>query len=305
MRTIRFQHPEHQRVHLGLLDGNYAYSITEQVPAWTDPMPMWHALRALGVTVQEARQRLAVGTPLEFAALEREGYLLPPVAAPEVWASGVTYERSRQARNLETQFKDSVYDHVYTASRPELFFKATSERVVAPGHAVALRSDSKWMVPEPELCVVLSAAGDIVGWTVGNDMSSRDIEGENPLYLPQAKVFAKSCAFGPGLLWNDGTQRPQDWQIELEILRGAGTAFQGAVSFSQFRRSIDELVDYLCRDNPIPDGTVLMTGTGIVPPDEFTLAHGDLIEISIDGIGVLRNPVEDLAVVASKRGVGV
>ncbi|WAH36732.1 fumarylacetoacetate hydrolase family protein [Alicyclobacillus dauci] len=292
MKTIRYSNPADNRVELGILHGDDVFSVTHQVPSWTDPVPMWHALRALGITAAEAEAQLSTGPCLSFADLERQGRLLPPVVSPEVWASGVTYERSREARNAETQIKDSVYDRVYVAERPELFFKATYDRVVAPGHPVALRSDSQWMVPEPELCIVISAAGDLIGWTVGNDLSSRDIEGENPLYLPQAKVFARSCSFGPVLLWNTGEQRPEEWDIELTIARDGVIAFQGSVSFSQFRRSFATLIEYLRRDNPIQDGTVLMTGTGIVPPDEFTLANGDVVEIFIDAVGMLRNPVE-------------
>jgi 2-dehydro-3-deoxy-D-arabinonate dehydratase len=291
IRTLRYRDPDDNTVHLGLLDGDEVYSITRQVPSWTCPVPMWHALRALDVDPISTAEKLRKGPALSFRELERHGHLLPPVAAPEVWASGVTYERSRDARNAETRIKDSVYDRVYTAERPELFFKSTYQRLVAPGQPLALRSDSRWMVPEPELSVVITANGELIGWTVGNDLSSRDIEGENPLYLPQAKVFARSCSIGPVLLWNTGDQRPSEWRIDMTIHRNGIPAFHGCVTFAQFRRSVDELVRYLLRDNLISDGTVLMTGTGIVPPDEFTLQAGDTVEISIDNIGILRNPI--------------
>lgn len=292
MKTIRFNHPDDGQLHLGVLRGDEVYSVTRLVPSWTDPVPMWQALSALDISPSEIEGKFCVGHPLSFADIEKRGCLLAPVASPEVWASGVTYERSRDARNAETQIADSVYDRVYVAQRPELFFKATAERIVAPGKPLRLRSDSTWMVPEPEVSLVISADGSVIGWTIGNDMSSRDIEGENPLYLPQAKMFAKSCSLGPVLLWNTGAERPATWEIELRIWRGEQIAFSGHVPLSQFRRKFDELVAYLRRDNCIQDGTALMTGTGIVPPDDFTLHVGDVVEIAVSEIGVLKNPIE-------------
>lgn len=291
MRTIRFVRPEVPTPRLGLLNEDAVYDITSLVDTWSDPMPLWNALSALSVPFEKGFESLRKGVVESFIQIQRDGRLLPPVGAPEVWAAGVTYERSREARNAETKVKDSVYDRVYSAERPELFFKATQGRVVSPGKNLRLRSDSRWMVPEPELGVVLSKSGDIVGFTIGNDLSSRDIEGENPLYLPQAKVFAGSCSFGPAVLWNTGDMDPMAWSISLTILRDGEVAFFGEVPFSQLRRSIAELVSYLLRDNEILDGTVLLTGTGIVPPDDFTLSPGDVVEISIPQIGVLSNPV--------------
>ncbi|WP_067933311.1 fumarylacetoacetate hydrolase family protein [Alicyclobacillus kakegawensis] len=291
IRTLRYLDPSDGRVHLGLLEGDDVYSITRQIPGWTCPVDMWRALTVLGVRLESAANRLQHGPALSFADLERCGRLLPPVACPEVWASGVTYERSRDARNAETQLQDSVYDRVYVAERPELFFKATYRRLVAPTQPLSLRSDSHWMVPEPELSVVVGERGEVIGWTIGNDLSSRDIEGENPLYLPQAKVFANSCALGPVLLWNTGRERPHDWRVRMTIHREGARVFSGEIAVNQLHRGVDELIAYLLRDNPILDGTVLMTGTGIVPPDEFTLAPGDVVEISVDEIGTLRNPV--------------
>ncbi|GMA58752.1 hypothetical protein GCM10025858_32550 [Alicyclobacillus sacchari] len=213
------------------------------------------------------------------------------MTAPEVWASGVTYERSRVARNAETQLQDSVYDRVYNAPRPELFFKATAERLVPPGQSLKLRSDSTWMVPEPELCLVLSREGDVIGYTIGNDLSSRDIEGENPLYLPQAKIFAASCSLGPALLWSDPTVEPLAWEIDMRIERAGQTVFAGSISLTQLRRPLSQLIRFLLRDNPIFDGTALMTGTGIVPPDEFTLQPDDIVAIEVQAIGQLVNPI--------------
>ena len=292
MKTIRYLNPQSREVHLGIVQRDEVYSVTRHVPQWTDPLPMWCALRALGISPEAAALRFAQGESLFYASLEADGLLLPPVHAEEVWAAGVTYERSRVARNAETKILDSVYDRVYEAERPELFFKATANRVVPPGQGLGLRSDSTWMVPEPELSLVLSAAGEIVGWTIGNDLSSRDIEGDNPLYLPQAKVFSRSCSLGPILLWNsDEVSDLSTWDIELHIERGGTNVYSDVVSFRQFHRSFQELIGYLRRDNPIPDGTVLMTGTGLVPPDDFTLEVGDKIHIRIDAIGTLFNPI--------------
>jgi len=223
--------------------------------------------------------------------LLRDLHLLPPVQAPEVWAAGVTYERSKEARNSETRLAESVYDRVYDAARPELFFKATARRVTAPGAPLRLRSDSVWMVPEPELALVLAADGAIIGYTIGNDMSSRDIEGENPLYLPQAKIFNGACSFGPTLLLADETIDPYDMEIHLRIVRAGETVFADTTSTTKLRRKFDELVAYLLRDNEIESGTVLFTGTGIVPPDEFTLQAGDRVDVEIGSIGVLSNPI--------------
>jgi 2-dehydro-3-deoxy-D-arabinonate dehydratase len=218
--------------------------------------------------------------------------LLAPMEPPETWAAGVTYEYSRDARMRESQVLD-VYGLVYDAARPELFLKdCAGRRTVGPDEPIAVRADSDWTVPEPELALVLGADGKPLGVTIGNDVSSRDIEGANPLYLPQAKIYARSCALGPAVLV------PRDWsgpfEIELRILKSGGECvFEGRTSTANMRRSFDELVEFLCRDNPVPRGTVLLTGTGIVPPDDFTLRSGHVVEIRIPGIGTLRNPVSD------------
>ncbi len=217
--------------------------------------------------------------------------LLAPVDRQEVWAAGVTYKRSKVAREEESVGAAQFYDKVYTAPRPELFLKATPSRVVGPGEPVRIRKDSKWNVPEPELTLVISPNLHIVGYTIGNDMSSRDIEGENPLYLPQAKIYNGSCAVGPVItLANSMPPLPQV-EIRLEINRGGKRAFEGSTSFAQFNRSPEELVGWLGKEIDFPDGAMLLTGTGIVPPDDFTLASGDEIRISISGIGTLANRV--------------
>ena len=219
-----------------------------------------------------------------------DGNLLAPIGSQEVWAAGVTYHRSRDARMEESESAGGgdFYDRVYQAERPELFFKATPHRVVGPGAKVAIRRDAKWSVPEPELALMVSPRGKILGYTVGNDMSSRDIEGENPLYLPQAKVYDRSCALGPCVLVA-GEALPRSTEIRLEILRGGSSAFAGRTTLNELKRDPQTLVDYLFRDNSFPKGCFLLTGTGIVPPDSFTLAHGDEIRISIEGIGTLAN----------------
>ena len=215
---------------------------------------------------------------------------LAPIVNQEVWASGVTYYRSRSARIEES--KDAgggtFYDRVYIAERPELFFKASGRRVIGPGGAVRIRSDAKWSVPEPELTLVINASGEIVGYTVGNDMSSRDIEGENPLYLPQAKVYDGSCALGPCILLSE-EPIPKTTTISIEIKRDGKIQFAESTSLTELKRDPKELVGFLFRENSFPEGAFLMTGTGIVPEDHFTLAHGDTVRITIEGIGTLEN----------------
>ena len=218
--------------------------------------------------------------------------LLAPINQQEVWAAGVTYFRSRGARMEES--KDAgggdFYDRVYTAERPELFFKSTASRTVGHGGKVRIRKDARWSVPEPELTLVVSPRGRITGFTVGNDMSSRDIEGENPLYLPQAKVYSGSCALGPGILVGESAL-PRSTEIVLEIFREGRVEFSGSVALTELKRDPKTLVEYLLRDNSFPCGCFLMTGTGIVPPTSFTLASGDRICITIEPIGTLENEV--------------
>jgi 2-dehydro-3-deoxy-D-arabinonate dehydratase len=216
--------------------------------------------------------------------------ILAPLDVQEVWAAGVTYFRSRTARMEESKDAGggSFYDRVYAAERPEIFFKATAQRVIAPGGTMHLRSDSKWMVPEPELTLAVNARGEIIGYTIGNDLSCRDIEGENPLYLPQAKCFKGCAAIGPALLIQSAPLLPET-AIVCEILRSSTTVFKGETTLSQIKRTPQELVGFLYRDNVFRDGTFLMTGTGIVPPDNFTLQSGDEVRITITGIGTLSN----------------
>ena len=218
--------------------------------------------------------------------------LLAPIGAQEVWAAGVTYERSREARVEESSDAGggSFYDRVYDADRPELFLKATPHRVAGPGGAIRIRGDSKWNVPEPELTLAVDSAGRIFGFTIGNDVSSRDIEGENPLYLPQAKVYAGSAALGPRLVVTDSLPPPET-TISMEILRADRVEFSGATTIARIRRPLPTLVEWLFREDHFPNGCFLMTGTGIVPDDDFTLAAGDEVRITIEAVGTLVNHV--------------
>jgi 2-dehydro-3-deoxy-D-arabinonate dehydratase len=241
--------------------------------------------------LQEYLRRTIANLPT-VAEVPADAPLLPPIVTQEVWAAGVTYFRSRAARMEESKTAGGgdFYDRVYHAERPELFFKSTASRVVGHRGKVAIRSDAKWSVPEPELTLLCSPAGRITGYTIGNDMSSRDIEGENPLYLPQAKVYNRSCALGPCILVRDQPLNSST-SIEIEILRQNTSVFRGATTLANLKRNPQTLVDYLFRDNLFPSGCFLLTGTGIVPPDAFTLQPSDEIRISIEEIGTLTNVV--------------
>jgi len=256
-------------------------------------------LSAAGITyltpLLEAENPLALVRHIAGANLPRialsEIQLLAPVGRQEVWAAGVTYLRSKAARMEESDFSASAYDKVYAAERPEIFFKSLSHKVVAPGEAVGIRRDAKWSVPEPELALVMNSRGKIVGHTVGNDMSSRDIEGENLLYLPQAKTYDRSCALGPWIVLGTPEAQAREWTIKLDILRDGKNVFTGETSVSQIKRRFEELAEFLFRSQVFPHGAILLTGTGIIPPDSFTLNERDVVRIEITGIGVLENPV--------------
>jgi 2-dehydro-3-deoxy-D-arabinonate dehydratase len=217
--------------------------------------------------------------------------LCAPVENQEVWAAGVTYLRSKTARMEESDFSASAYDRVYAAERPEIFFKSIAEKVVASGEPVGIRRDARWNVPEPELALVLNSRGKIAGYTIGNDMSSRDIEGENLLYLPQAKIYERSCALGPWIEIETSETLARSWTVKIAIQRSGQTVFAGETSVGKIKRSFDELAHYLFRSQKFPHGAILLTGTGVVPPDTFTLRELDVIEIEISGIGRLSNPV--------------
>jgi len=218
--------------------------------------------------------------------------LLPPLDQQEVWAAGVTYKRSQEARERESAGAATFYDRVYSASRPELFLKATASRVVGPGGQVHVRRDSRWTVPEPELALVISPPLQIVGYTIGNDMSARDIEGENPLYLPQAKIYDHACALGPVITLSEAMPPPNQVMIRMTIERRGEVVFDGSTALAAMKRTLAELVRWLGLEISFPRGAVLLTGTGIVPPDDFALAAGDRVSIDITGIGRLTNLVE-------------
>jgi len=236
----------------------------------------------------------------QLAALEQKKFpryalddvrLLAPAEHQEVWAVGVTYQRSKNARMEESDFSATAYDKVYDAARPELFFKSLPEKTVGPRDSVGIRSDAKWSVPEPELALVINSCAQIVGFTIGNDMSSRDIEGENLLYLPQAKIYDRSCALGPFVTLGATEAEARTWAIQLTITRSGQPVFQGETSVSKIKRSFGELVEYLFRSQAFPHGAILLTGTGIVPPDDFSLREQDHVRIHISGIGTLDNVV--------------
>lgn len=243
-------------------------------------MPLDALRRALDVVPTDS------GQPLDAVRLAA------PIDYQEVWAAGVTYLRSRDAR-MEESTQQDVYAQVYDAERPELFLKATPDRVSSPGESVAIRGDSTWDVPEPEVALLINADGEIAGYTVGNDVSSRTIEGENPIYLPQAKIYRACAALGPVIALPWEIADPRDMTIHLEIRRGGAVFFAGDSSTAQMRRPFEELVAYLrrCQAELFTYGVILMTGTGIVPPAEFTLEAGDEVSITVDGIGTLTNPV--------------
>jgi len=253
------------------------------------PESNWDALVAHVDLGAYLRSVVDAGNP---AADIASAHLEAPIGSQEVWAAGVTYFRSRSARMAES--KDAgggdFYDRVYSAERPELFFKATPSRVAGPGSTVRIRTDATWSVPEPELTLLINPRGLIIGYTVGNDMSSRDIEGENPLYLPQAKVYDRSCALGPCILISSDPL-PATTPIRIEILRGGSAVFADGTTLAELKRKPADLAAYLFRENNFPSGAFLMTGTGIVPPDDFTLTPADKIRITIDPIGTLENDV--------------
>jgi 2-dehydro-3-deoxy-D-arabinonate dehydratase len=254
---------------------------------WPDP----------ALTLLESYATVAHGPGVSFEALAAAApdptvpHLLPPLDLQEVWAAGVTYQRSKTARMEESQGAARFYDMVYDAARPELFFKGGASRVSGPNAPVRIRTDAEWNVPEPEVALLLSSRLKIVGYTIGNDMSSRDIEGANPLYLPQAKVYRQACGLGPVIFIENTPQEHRAFDLSLTIERGGAPVFSGQTSTTQMKRRYSELVEWLGRDNVFPHGAFLLTGTGIVPKDDFTLAAGDVVSITIPEIGTLRNLV--------------
>ncbi|MDG7010870.1 MAG: fumarylacetoacetate hydrolase family protein [Nitrososphaerota archaeon] len=288
MKLARFASGEGTSI--GILDGATLLDFRSAGPQYRDWASAYEAagsVEELVASLGRAKKQ-AKRVPYDYNLLRA------PLVQPEIWAAGVTYFRSREARETETKTK-GIYDHVYSAVRPELFLKDSGFRCVGPGEEVCVRADSKWSVPEPELCVVLDSSFRVVGYTAGNDVSSRDIEGENPLYLPQAKVYRGSASLGPVVTTADEIPEPRSLGIRMRVKRKSGVVFEGEVNTSQLKRTVEELVGYLRRSNAIRTFTVLMTGTSLVPPDDFTLQGGDVVDIEIERVGVLSNPVRQLS----------
>jgi len=282
MKLCRFTH-KNSAIRIGAVSGDAAVfdltpgGITEMFPL----LERDDALTELQELVKKYPPRIALA----------EVQLLAPVERQEVWAAGVTYLRSKTARMEESDFSATAYDKVYAADRPEIFFKSLAEKVAGHGEPVGIRRDAKWNVPEPELALVLNSRGQIAGHTIGNDMSSRDIEGENLLYLPQAKIYNRSCALGPWIVLGTPENAAREWTIKIEIHRAGRCAFSGETSVGKIKRGFGDLAEFLFRSQVFPHGAVLLTGTGVVPPDTFTLQDGDEIKITISGIGLLKNSV--------------
>ncbi len=295
LTLVRFYHPD-QGVRVGLRRDDTVYDLTAHISSIGAFLrhSIKHVEEAIGGLESLADEAAAATYPASLfdnSPAWNLPHWLAPVDEQEVWAAGVTYERSRAARQEEASDGGDIYARVYAAERPELFFKAQGSRVVGTYGAVGIRADATWNVPEPELAVLFNPAMEVVGFTVGNDMSSRDIEGANPLYLPQAKVYKNSCALGVGVLLNPTSEWPET-TIRIRIERDGAAAFSGEVTTARIKRSISELADYLGRSAEYPNGVVLLTGTGVVPPSDFTLAAGDVVAITIDGIGELTNIVQ-------------
>jgi 2-dehydro-3-deoxy-D-arabinonate dehydratase len=281
MRLIKFTTDSDSTPWVGLLDEDRVVPLTAGARALSQIL---HS-QNVSDTIKEILRTAA--DPLELAAV----LVQSPIDGQEVWGAGVTYERSMLARQEESEQGASFYDLVYRAARPELFFKATPSRVVGPNRPIRVRGDTKWCVPEPELALVISPKLELVGFTIGNDVSARDIEGENPLYLPQAKLYDASCALGPAITVANAMPQVSDIHINLVIERRGAKLWEGSTSAGRMVRTFQELIDWLGRDNHFPDGLILLTGTGIVPPDEISLQQDDHVRITISGIGTLANPV--------------
>jgi 2-dehydro-3-deoxy-D-arabinonate dehydratase len=280
MKLCRFENPS-GRISVGLIDDQSVLALAAEADDLSRLLES-----------EDLLDRLALAAQGDFPRLPaREVRLLAPIDRQEIWAAGVTYLRSKKARMAESDFSAAAYDRVYAAPRPELFFKALPEKVAGPGEHVGIRADAKWSVPEPELALVINSRGRLVGFTAGNDLSSRDIEGENLLYLPQAKIYNRSCAVGPSIVVGATESEARSWSICLAIERGGQCVFEGETSVGQIKRGFGELVDYLFRSQSFPHGVVLLTGTSVVPPDTFTLQSNDKIKVTISGIGALENTV--------------
>jgi len=286
MKLCRFEVSGHKS--LGILDGNFIVDLSSSNPE------IFSEVDALVSAAREKEMSIGELIRIYVKGARRIGCeetrLRIPLVPTEVWGAGVTYLRSREAREIETRTK-GLYDQIYSDERPEIFLKGSGKRCVGPEEPIGIRSDSVWTVPEPELALLLDWDANIIGYTIANDVSARDIEGQNPLYLPQAKIFKGCCAIGPVITTQDEIANPLSLQIEMRVLRSGKSVFEGKVSTSMMKRKVTELVQFLKRDNILFGCTILMTGTGIVPPDDFSLKHDDVVEIDVEKIGRLRNPV--------------
>lgn len=280
-KLARFQ--SEQGIHVGKIEGDTIVPLN--LP--NVGMTMLQQLLSHSDLPQLVREIPPAGPPMSLTACN----LLPPIDHQEVWAAGVTYKRSQTARMEESETAASCYDRVYRSPRPELFFKATPHRVSGTGQPLRIRKDATWNVPEPELTLVISPAQKLVGFTIGNDMSSRDIEGDNPLYLPQAKCYNQCCGLGPWITLIDAMPDRNSIRIELKITREGNLVYNGKTSVAEMARTFEDLIGWLCRDNSFPNGAFLLTGTGIVPDSPFTLQANDRVDITIAGIGTLTNTV--------------
>jgi 2-dehydro-3-deoxy-D-arabinonate dehydratase len=281
MQIMKFAKDNVQTSHIGVVQGDQLIPVGQGEKAFSDIVHAGDPEATLRGLLASAKGSVAISSVR----------VLAPIDDQEVWGAGVTYERSKVAREQESDRAATFYDLVYRADRPELFFKATRSRVVGPGQAIRVRRDSVWCVPEPELALVLGPTLELKGITIGNDVSARDIEGENPLYLPQAKVYDACCALGPSITLLTAMPPAASIGIRMEIERAGAVIYEGETSVARMARRFDQLIEWLGRDNVFPTGVFLLTGTGIVPPDDFSLRPGDLVRIAIDGIGVLANPV--------------
>lgn len=295
MQLCRFWRPDHGPC-IGLVQNGMVYDLSKVDSEHCGSFSVMLSAEDLVERVGRNAAWIDSETGWQFADLDiapdlHKPHLLAPITKQEVWGAGVTYGRSREARMEESAGGGSFYDKVYRADRPELFFKSMPGRVVGPNAQIRVRIDSKWTVPEPELTLVIGSTGRLVGFTIGNDVSARDIEGENPLYLPQAKIYRGSCAIGPVVTLVHGVSDPHEMEIRLKVRDGAGIRFEGATSLANMKRRFEDLILYLFRELDFPHGVFLMTGTGIIPPDDFALQHGDIVEITVSEIGTLRNPV--------------
>ena len=296
MKLLQFYLPSKgQRI--GKLDGDVIQDITS--PEINSTLKLIEIAVKRGVKVIDIASELDVVGSYPYETLnvlpdKSLPHLLLPIHPPEVWGCGVTYKRSAEMRDEDTGKAKGIYDYVYYAKRPELFFKATAERCSGPNNYISIRSDSQLTAAEPELAYILGKGKEIIGYTICNDVSAWDIERENPLYLPQSKIFYGCCALGPVISLVQEIENPYDLDIKCKIIRKGETIFSGEINSSQIKRSFDELTEFLLRDNPIAVGTVMTTGTGIMIPNEYALEHGDIVEIEIENIGTLSNPVRKL-----------